>query len=77
MPRLAQVFSPRDRVYFELFEEAGGAIVIPQGGVSGAQFAEKIIELKKDPKRIHSLETKVRPFYRSDSAELIVKELSE
>jgi uncharacterized protein len=23
MPRLAQVFSPRDRVYFELFEEAG------------------------------------------------------
>jgi uncharacterized protein len=23
MPRLAQVFAPRDRVYFELFEEAG------------------------------------------------------
>jgi predicted phosphate transport protein (TIGR00153 family) len=23
MPRLAQVFSPRDRIYFELFEEAG------------------------------------------------------
>jgi uncharacterized protein len=23
MPRIAQVFSPRDRVYFELFEEAG------------------------------------------------------
>ena len=23
MPRLAQVFAPRDRVYFDLFEEAG------------------------------------------------------
>ena len=27
MPRLAQVFAPRDRVYFELFEEAGQNIV--------------------------------------------------
>src|ERR1700716_408751 len=27
MPRLAQVFVPRDRVYFELFEEAGRNIL--------------------------------------------------
>jgi uncharacterized protein len=27
MPRLAQVFGPRDRVYFELFEEAGRNIL--------------------------------------------------
>jgi uncharacterized protein len=27
MPRIAQVFSPRDRVYFELFEEAGQNIL--------------------------------------------------
>ncbi len=27
MPRLAQVFAPRDRVYFELFEEAGRNVV--------------------------------------------------
>jgi hypothetical protein len=27
MPRLAQVFAPRDRVYFELFEEAGRNIL--------------------------------------------------
>jgi uncharacterized protein Yka (UPF0111/DUF47 family) len=27
MPRLAQVFAPRDRVYFELFEEAGQNIL--------------------------------------------------
>jgi predicted phosphate transport protein (TIGR00153 family) len=27
MPRLAQVFGPRDRVYFELFEEAGKNIL--------------------------------------------------
>lgn len=60
-----------------IFEDAGGAIVIPQGSVSGAQFAEKIVALKNDSKRIHSLETNVRPFYRSDSAEMIVKDLSK
>jgi hypothetical protein len=27
MPRLAQVFAPRDRIYFELFEEAGQNIL--------------------------------------------------
>ena len=60
-----------------IFEEAGGAFVIPQGSVTGAQFAEKILALKNDPKRIHSLELKVRPFYRSDSAEMIVKDLTK
>ena len=29
MPRLAQVFAPRDRVYFDLFEEAGQNICRP------------------------------------------------
>src|SRR6201989_1079319 len=28
MPRLAQVFAPRDRVYFELFEEAGQTVFL-------------------------------------------------
>jgi hypothetical protein len=28
MPRLAQVFGPRDRIYFELFEEAGKNILL-------------------------------------------------
>ena len=59
-----------------IFEEAGGALVIPQCSVSGAQFAEKIIALKNDHQKIHSLEDKVRPFYRSDSSELIVKDLN-
>ena len=27
MPRLGHVFAPRDRVYFELFEEAGQNVV--------------------------------------------------
>src|SRR3984893_15657108 len=31
MPRLAQVFAPRDRVYFELFEEAGQNILQAAG----------------------------------------------
>lgn len=59
-----------------IFEEAGGAIVIPQGSLSGAEFAEKIIRLKNQPALIHAIEEKVRPFYRSDSAELIVKDLA-
>lgn len=59
-----------------IFEVAGGALVIPQGSLTGAQFAEKIISLKKNHQQIHSLEEKVRPFYRSDSAELIVKDLA-
>jgi len=59
-----------------IFEEAGGAIVIPQGSVTGAQFAEQIIALKNDHQKIHKIEDQVRPFYRSDSAEVIVKDLS-
>lgn len=59
-----------------IFEIAGGALVIPQGSMTGAQFAEKIINLKNNHEQIHSLEEKVRPFYRSDSAELIVKDLA-
>jgi len=59
-----------------IFEAADAALVIPQASLTGAQFAEKIISLKNDPNKIHSIETHVRPFYRSDSAEVIVKGLS-
>jgi hypothetical protein len=43
--------------------------------MTGAQFSEQILALKKDRKRIHSIEEKVRPFYRGDSARLIVQGL--
>jgi UDP-N-acetylglucosamine--N-acetylmuramyl-(pentapeptide) pyrophosphoryl-undecaprenol N-acetylglucosamine transferase len=58
-----------------IFEKTGAALVIPQGSLTGAQFAEKILSLKNDHQRIHSIEEKVRPFYRGDSAGLIVKGL--
>ena len=58
-----------------IFEKTGAAIVIPQASLTGAQFAEKILSLKNDHTRIHSIEEKVRPYYRGDSAELIVKGL--
>jgi UDP-N-acetylglucosamine--N-acetylmuramyl-(pentapeptide) pyrophosphoryl-undecaprenol N-acetylglucosamine transferase len=58
-----------------IFEKIGAAIVVPQGSLTGSQFAEKILSLKNDHQRIHSIEEKVRPFYRGDSAELIVKGL--
>jgi UDP-N-acetylglucosamine--N-acetylmuramyl-(pentapeptide) pyrophosphoryl-undecaprenol N-acetylglucosamine transferase len=58
-----------------IFEKTGAAMVIPQGSMTGAQFSEQILALKKDRKRIHSIEEKVRPFYRGDSARLIVQGL--
>ncbi len=58
-----------------IFEKTGAAIVIPQGSLTGAQFADQILSLKRNPKQIHSIEEKVRPFYRGDSARLIVQGL--
>jgi UDP-N-acetylglucosamine--N-acetylmuramyl-(pentapeptide) pyrophosphoryl-undecaprenol N-acetylglucosamine transferase len=58
-----------------IFEKSGAALVIPQASLTGSQFAEKILSLKNDHARIHAIEEKVRPFYRGDSAEQIVKGL--
>ena len=44
MPRLAQVFAPRDRVYFELFEEAGRNIL------QTADLLERMLENYPDSK---------------------------
>jgi len=59
-----------------IFEKAQAAIVVPQASLTGAQFAEKILELKNNPARIHEFENQVLKFYQSDSAKMMVKDLS-
>src|SRR5947208_12776721 len=44
MPRLAQVFAPRDRVYFELFEQAG------QNILAAADLLDKMLSNFPDSK---------------------------
>ncbi len=46
MPRLAQVFSPRDRVYFELFEEAG------QNILAAAELLDQMLSNYPDSKEL-------------------------
>ncbi len=60
MPRLAQVFAPRDRVYFELFEEAGqnmsrAADLLDQlltGYPDSKALAQEITDCEQDGDRI-------------------------
>src|SRR5690242_7071908 len=46
MPRLAQVFAPRDRVYFELFEEAG------QNILKAADLLDQLLSTYPDSKEL-------------------------
>src|ERR1700761_2738150 len=60
MPRFTQVFAPRDRVYFELFEEAGqnmvrAAILLHElltGWPDNKQLAGEILDLEHEGDRI-------------------------
>ncbi len=46
MPRLGQVFAPRDRVYFELFEEAG------QNIMQAAELLDRLLSSYPDNKEL-------------------------
>jgi UDP-N-acetylglucosamine--N-acetylmuramyl-(pentapeptide) pyrophosphoryl-undecaprenol N-acetylglucosamine transferase len=58
-----------------IFEQARSALVVAQASLTGAQFAEFLLDLKRHPERIRSMEERVRAFYRSDSAARIVEDL--
>ena len=58
-----------------VFEAERAALVIRQGSVTGAEFAEVILSLKRQPERIRELEGRVQSFYQSDSAAQIVNDL--
>jgi predicted phosphate transport protein (TIGR00153 family) len=80
MPRLAQVFAPRDRVYFELFEEAGRNIVSASELLDrlltdypdSKDLAREILDLEHEGDRIvhdivhHLNQTFVTPIDRED-----------
>ena len=58
-----------------IFEIDHAAWVVPQGSLTGGQFAQMILNLKRDPNQITEVEAKVQDFYRSDSAFQIVRGL--
>lgn len=58
-----------------IFQEEQAAWVVPQGSMTGAQFAETVLKLKHDPVLIRAIENKVQMFYQSDSASQIVRGL--
>lgn len=58
-----------------IFESAGAAIVVPQASLTGQQFSELILGLKRDRSRLRAIEERVTAFYRSDSASLMVRDL--
>ena len=80
MPRLGQVFAPRDRVYFELFEEAGRNILqaadlldrLLSGYPESKDLAGEILECEHEGDRItHDIiqrlnQTFVTPIDRED-----------
>ena len=80
MPRLGQVFAPRDRVYFELFEEAGQNILqaadmldrLLAGFPESKDLAREILECEHEGDRItHDIiqrlnQTFVTPIDRED-----------
>ena len=80
MPRLGQVFAPRDRVYFELFEEAGQNILqaadmldrLLAGFPESKDLAHEILECEHEGDRItHDIiqrlnQTFVTPIDRED-----------
>jgi len=80
MPRLGQVFAPRDRVYFELFEEAGQNIMqaadlldqLMSGYPDSKELAQEILVCEHEGDRItHDIiqrlnQTFVTPIDRED-----------
>src|SRR5437016_10662780 len=80
MPRLGQVFAPRDRVYFELFEEAGRNILkatelldkLLTDYPESKDLAAEILDLEHEGDRIvhdivhHLNQTFVTPIDRED-----------
>lgn len=59
----------------KIFESQQAAWVVRQGSLEGKAFADLVLNLKAHPEKIHAVESKVTQFYRSDSAQQIVRDL--
>ncbi len=55
-------------------EAAGGAVVLPQGALTGARLSESIVALLQDTQRIQTMREKSWGMRRTDAAEVIVRE---
>jgi len=55
-------------------EAAGGALVLPQSGLTGARLSEVIIALLRDAPRLQTMREKSWGMRRTDAAEVIVRE---
>lgn len=55
-------------------EAAGGAIVLPQAGLSGVQLVEKIVAILSNPTRLSEMQSKSLEMRRIDAGEVIVNE---
>lgn len=55
-------------------EAAGGALVLPQPGLTGARLCEAIAALLNDPRRMQTMRDKSWGMRRTDAAEVIVRE---
>lgn len=60
----------------QIFAQASAAMVRSQNKCSGEELAQSILELIKNPARLHEMEDKVSQFYRPNAAQDIVDELS-
>lgn len=58
-----------------IFEQNGASWVIKQASMTGAQFADFILNIKNSPEKIQKVEQAVQKFYRSDSAQVMVNDL--
>lgn len=58
----------------EVLREAGAAVLLPQGELTGARLAETIEEVLRDNTRLHDMGARSRTLGRSDSAEVVVGE---
>jgi len=55
-------------------EAAGGAIVLPQAGLSGVQLVEQIVAILSNPTRLSAMQNKSLEMRRIDAGEVIVNE---
>ena len=54
--------------------EAGGAVVLPQGELTGAKLAETVTGLLGDPERLRAMGGRSRAMGKTDAADTIVRE---
>ncbi len=61
----------------QIYEDAGAAMIVRQGSVTGEQFAALILKMRENPVKLNEMIEKVLQFHRPNAAKLIVEELAK